>query len=104
MRRIEPSTELKTHEVEFMPTYEYACDKCGYRFEVFQPMTADKITDCPECDGSVKRLIGAGAGFIFKGPGFHATDYKKCSASPTCEAAGSCSAPDAPCAGKACGE
>lgn len=58
-----------------MPTYEYECPRCG-RFERFQPITAKPLKACPECGGAVKRLIGAGAGIIFKGHGFYATDYR----------------------------
>lgn len=60
-----------------MPTYEYACQKCGYQFEEFQAITADPLKECPECGGEVKRLVSAGAGLIFKGSGFYITDYKK---------------------------
>ena len=59
-----------------MPTYEYECDKCGTTFERFQRMTEDPVKKCPECGGPVRRLIGAGAGVIFKGSGFYATDYR----------------------------
>lgn len=61
-----------------MPTYDYQCQKCDHQFEVFQSMNADKLVDCPEqgCEGSVKRLIGTGAGLIFKGGGFYQTDYR----------------------------
>ena len=60
-----------------MPTYDYECQGCGYKFELFQNMTSDPIKNCPKCQGPVKRLIGAGAGIIFKGSGFYETDYKK---------------------------
>ena len=60
-----------------MPTYEYKCDACGYAFERFQSITADRIKRCPECGkAKVKRLIGTGAGMIFKGSGFYITDYR----------------------------
>jgi len=59
-----------------MPTYDYKCLSCGHHFELFQSMTADPVTKCFKCDGEVKRLIGAGAGPIFKGSGFYHTDYK----------------------------
>lgn len=67
-----------------MPTYEYECKSCEHTFELFQSMKAKPVADCPECKtkGSVKRLIGGGAGVIFKGSGFYATDYK--SKGPTC--------------------
>ena len=60
-----------------MPTYEYECEKCGHKFEVFHSITAEPLKKCPKCRGEVRRLIGAGAGLIFKGSGFYATDYKK---------------------------
>lgn len=63
-----------------MPTYEYECDKCGKQFEVFQSMKDDPLKVCT-CGkkGKVRRLIGGGAGLIFKGSGFYITDYKKSS-------------------------
>lgn len=66
-----------------MPTYDYKCLECNHTFELFQSMTAEPVKHCPECNGKVKRLIGAGAGPIFKGSGFYQTDYKnKSSKSP----------------------
>lgn len=64
-----------------MPNYDYQCEKCGHPFEVFQSMNDAKLTDCPlaECDGTVKRLLGTGAGLIFKGAGFYQTDYRSAS-------------------------
>ncbi|KPK67960.1 hypothetical protein AMJ71_10460 [candidate division TA06 bacterium SM1_40] len=59
-----------------MPTYEYKCRKCGYDFEEFQNITDPPLKRCPICKGRVDRLIGAGAGILFKGPGFYATDYR----------------------------
>ena len=58
-----------------MPTYEYECDQCEERFEKFQNMKDDPVKTCPKCGGAVRRLIGPGAAIIFKGSGFHATDY-----------------------------
>ena len=60
-----------------MPTYEYECKVCNYKFEKFQMMTAGPIKKCPKCNSKVRRLIGKGGGIIFKGPGFYATDYRK---------------------------
>lgn len=60
-----------------MPTYEYECQKCGHRFEVFQSIKDAPKKTCPECNGRVKRLLGTGAGLIFKGSGFYITDYRK---------------------------
>lgn len=60
-----------------MPTYEYICDNCQHQFEQFQSIKARPVRKCPECGKlSVQRLIGAGAGIIFKGSGFYQTDYR----------------------------
>ena len=61
-----------------MPTYDYQCHTCGKTFEVFQSMRDKKLTKCPdkECGGKVERLLGTGAGIIFKGSGFYETDYR----------------------------
>jgi putative FmdB family regulatory protein len=67
-----------------MPTYEYQCEKCKGTFEIFQSMKDDALQVCPKekCrmetwgKGKVKRLVGAGAGLIFKGSGFYITDYR----------------------------
>lgn len=59
-----------------MPTYDYKCLECENQFEKFQGITAPPLEECPECSGKVKRLIGAGAGLIFKGSGFYTTDYR----------------------------
>lgn len=66
-----------------MPTYEYECTQCKHNFEAFQKITDSHLEKCPECGGKVKRLIKSGAGFIFKGPGFYATDYRKKPATDT---------------------
>jgi putative FmdB family regulatory protein len=67
-----------------MPTYEYSCEKCGGTFETVQSMRDPALQECPKelCrkkkwgHGKVKRLIGTGAGLIFKGSGFYITDYR----------------------------
>jgi putative FmdB family regulatory protein len=67
-----------------MPTYEYSCQKCGQNFDAFQSMRDEPFRECPKelCrlpkwgHGKVKRLLGTGAGLIFKGSGFYSTDYR----------------------------
>lgn len=60
-----------------MPTYEYLCDNCGHDFEKFQSITARPLRKCPDCGkNQLKRLIGTGAGVIFRGSGFYETDYR----------------------------
>jgi putative FmdB family regulatory protein len=71
-----------------MPTYEYRCNRCGHTFEKFQQITAEPVKRCPECGRrSVERLIGTGAGIIFKGSGFYETDYRRSGGKPPKEAA-----------------
>jgi putative FmdB family regulatory protein len=75
---------MQTSERFLMPTYEYACQKCGQTFEAFQSIRAEPFRECPKelCrlpkwgHGKVKRLPGTGAGIIFKGSGFYSTDYR----------------------------
>jgi putative FmdB family regulatory protein len=59
-----------------MPTYEYECQKCEHVFERFQSITEEPLKRCPKCRGKVKRLLGTGAGIIFRGSGFYETDYR----------------------------
>ena len=60
-----------------MPTYDYQCDECGHEFELFQQMSAPVKRKCPECGLlKLRRLIGTGAGVLFKGSGFYETDYR----------------------------
>ena len=61
-----------------MPTYDYVCDACEHAFHAFHAMSDDPLKTCPECGKEpLRRLIGAGAGIIFKGSGFYETDYKR---------------------------
>ncbi len=61
-----------------MPTYEYECEACGHSFEEFQYMSDKPLKKCPSCAKmKLQRLIGSGAGIIFKGSGFYETDYKR---------------------------
>lgn len=84
-----------------MPTYQYQCAKCGHEFEVFQPISEPPLKVCPRdhCQqkkwgrGRVKRLIGAGAGLLFKGSGFYITDYRSKSYQEAANKEASASAP-----------
>ncbi len=70
-----------------MPTYDYACDACDHRFELFQSITAAPVKKCPECGRrKVRRLIGCGAAIVFKGSGFYKTDYRSESYTKAAEA------------------
>lgn len=60
-----------------MPTYDYQCKRCEYKFELFQPITSKPKAECPKCSSDSKRLISAGGGIIFKGSGFYVNDYKR---------------------------
>ena len=60
-----------------MPTYDYQCQACGHEWELFQSMNDSPVKSCPKCKKrKAKRLLGLGAGLIFKGTGFYETDYK----------------------------
>lgn len=70
-----------------MPTYDYECKACGHSFDVFQSMSDEPLTLCPECGKKqLRRLIGGGVGIIFKGSGFYVTDSKSKSSSATATA------------------
>ena len=61
-----------------MPTYEYRCSKCEHEMEEFQSITAKPLRKCPACGkNTLQRLIGTGAGVVFKGSGFWQTDYAR---------------------------
>ncbi len=78
-----------------MPTYDYECEKCGNKFDIFQKMSAEPEAECPKCKGRARRLISAGMGVIFKGSGFYENDYKKKTGSnsdkPSCSGSDGCS-------------
>jgi putative FmdB family regulatory protein len=58
-----------------MPTYQYRCTTCDTELEVVQKFTDDALTDCPECDGNLRKVFNA-VGVVFKGSGFYATDNR----------------------------
>jgi putative FmdB family regulatory protein len=91
-----------------MPTYEYSCEKCGKNFEAFQSMRDEPFRQCPKelCrqkkwgHGKVRRLVGIGAGVIFKGSGFYVTDYRSSSYKEAAKKDAPASATPAPIADK----
>ena len=66
-----------------MPTYTYECKSCGLERDVFHGISARPRVRCDECGTMCRRLLGAGAGIIFKGSGFYETDYKTKSGKPS---------------------
>lgn len=77
-----------------MPVYEYKCEKCGHQFEVEQSVTDERLTACPSngCKGRVERVFSPPA-IVFKGKGWHATDYGRGSsrkAAPACARSETC--------------
>jgi putative FmdB family regulatory protein len=82
-----------------MPTYEYECLSCKHKFEILQSITAKPKTKCPKCSKKLRKLISSTGGFIFKGTGFYATDYKKASKTVEIPSAGVCPKASAGCAG-----
>ena len=63
-----------------MPTYDYECSACGNEWEMFQKMTAKAAQKCPKCGkAKARRLLSPGGGMLFKGSGFHTTDYRSAS-------------------------
>lgn len=70
-----------------MPTYDYECGACKHKWEEFQSIKAPATKKCPECKkNKAQRLIGTGAGIIFKGSGFYQTDYRSSSYNKAAEA------------------
>ncbi len=70
-----------------MPTYDYKCAACDHEWELFQSIKAEPEKKCPSCNKKkAKRLIGTGAGLIFKGSGFYITDYRSKSYSDAAKA------------------
>ena len=89
-----------------MPTYDYRCENCGHTEEIFQSMSDKPKRTCPKCKArKFKRLIGTGAGVIFKGSGFYETDYRDSSYSNDAKKdsdSGSCSGTPSNCSGPSC--
>lgn len=73
-----------------MPTYQYRCKDCGHDFEVVQAFTDDALTECPECDGALKKVYG-NVGISFKGSGFYKNDARSGSKSTSSSSSSSTS-------------
>lgn len=69
-----------------MPTYEYLCQDCDQPLEVFQSFTDDALTECPSCQGTLKKVFGS-VGVVFKGSGFYRTDSRDAKSSAALPAA-----------------
>ena len=69
-----------------MPTYQYACTECGHAFEQFQSFSDDALTECPECQGRLRKLFNA-VGVVFKGSGFYRNDSRATTTSSDAPAA-----------------
>ena len=63
-----------------MPTYQYQCTECGEGLEVVQKFTDDSLTECPSCQGNLKKVFSA-VGIVFKGSGFYRNDSRSSSSS-----------------------
>jgi len=63
-----------------VPTYQYACTECGHAFEQFQSFSDDALTECPACQGRLRKVFNA-VGVVFKGSGFYRTDSRSGSSS-----------------------
>ena len=71
-----------------MPTYAYACTACDHRFEIFQSFSEDSLSQCPQCEGRLRKLFNA-VGVVFKGGGFYRTDSRSGSSSSVPASSGS---------------
>ena len=67
-----------------MPTYQYSCTECGHFFEQFQSFSEDSLTECPQCQGRLRKLFNA-VGVVFKGSGFYRNDSRAPEASVSSE-------------------
>lgn len=73
-----------------MPTYAYACKDCGHEFDVFQSFTDDSLTECPQCQGQLRKKFGT-VGVSFKGSGFYRTDSRQSASTSSSDSASSSS-------------
>ena len=65
-----------------MPTYAYRCSECEHAFDIYQQFSDDALTECPECDGVLRKVFGS-LGVTFNGSGFYRTDSRASSSNST---------------------
>lgn len=80
-----------------MPTYDYRCRACGHVFELSHAMSEDPEPQCPQCGSPCQRVISGGAGIIFKGNGFYATDHRGNPGRASCDRTTRCCGRAQPC-------
>src|SRR5436305_8730207 len=80
--RSDPPWLCQTFREVCVPLYDYQCDQCGHRFEVRQGIKEDPLTECPQCQGAIRRVIHP-VGIVFKGSGFYITDSRNKSSAAT---------------------
>ncbi len=76
-----------------MPTYQYACTACDHRFEAVQSFSDDALTECPQCQGPLRKLFSS-VGIVFKGSGFYRTDSRNAGAKAGAKAGGDTKTPE----------
>jgi len=84
-----------------MPSYEYECNVCAYRFEASQGINDEPLTECPQCKGALRRLISASGGIIVKGSGAAGSSASGCSFQDTGQ---TCCGLGEPCESSPCGD
>jgi len=60
-----------------MPIYRYKCDHCGYEFTILESFNGNSVRECPQCGQQTARRLISRVGIIYKGSGFHNTDYRR---------------------------
>jgi putative FmdB family regulatory protein len=70
------SHHLKIPEERSVPTYQYTCTGCGHGFEAVQSFSDDALTECPVCEGRLRKVFNS-VGIVFKGSGFYRTDSRE---------------------------
>ena len=60
-----------------MPLYRYRCDNCGHTFTVLERVNDDPLRVCERCGERAARRVISHVGIVYKGSGFHSTDYRR---------------------------